>query len=93
MSATVKESSFVISEEHIAQQLIDIREKLPAEGPEVLLDFFLAQSFDPASIRALEDLAGAAEGVSAKIVLRGINIEMYKVLKLAGLSDKFLFID
>jgi anti-anti-sigma regulatory factor len=93
MSTTVKQSNFVIDEEHIAQQLNDIREKLATEWPEVLLDFFLAQSFDPASIRALEDLAGAADSVNAKIVLRGVNIEMYKVLKLAGLCDRFSFID
>lgn len=93
MSTTLKCSSFVIDGEHVAQQVIDIRAKLAAEGPEVLLDFFLAQSLDPAGIQALEELAGAADIENAKIVLRGVNIEMYKVLKLAGLSDKFTFID
>lgn len=93
MSATVKESSFVMNEERIAQQLNDIREKLATEGPEVLLDFFLAQSLDPASINALGELATAAEATSARIVMRGVNVEMYKVLKLAGLCDKFSFID
>ena len=61
MSVTVKESSFVIDEEHLAAQVNDIREKLPTEGPEVLLDFFLAQTLDPEGIRALEELAAAAE--------------------------------
>jgi anti-anti-sigma regulatory factor len=93
VSSTVKASSFVTNEEYIAKQLNDIREQLPTEGPEVLLDFFLAQSFDPASIRALEELAGAADSVSAKIVLRGVSVEMYKVLKLAGLCERFSFID
>jgi anti-anti-sigma regulatory factor len=93
MSVTVKVSSFVIDEEHLTQQLSVIREKLATEGPEVLLDFFLAQSLDPASIRALEALACAADIENAKVVLRGVNVEMYKVLKLAGLSDRFSFID
>jgi|HubBroStandDraft_6_1064221.scaffolds.fasta_scaffold10146_1 anti-anti-sigma regulatory factor len=93
MSVTVKESSFVIDEEHLAAQVNDIREKLPNEGPEVLLDFFLAQTLDPEGIRALEELAAAAEAASTRIVLRGVNVEMYKVLKLAGLSDGFSFID
>lgn len=93
MSVTVKESSFVINEEHLTQQLNEIREKLATEGPEVLLDFFLAQSLEPASIRALEDLAGTADVERVKVVLRGVNVEMYKVLKLAGLSDRFSFID
>ena len=93
MSVTVKASSFVIDEEHLTQQVNEIREKLPTEGPEVLLDFFLAQSLDPAGIQALEQLAWAADLESAKIVLRGVNVEMYKVLKLAGLSDRFSFVD
>lgn len=93
MSGTLKASSFVIDEEHLTRQLNDIREKLPTEGPEVLLDFFLAQSLDPASIQALEDLACAADLENARVVLRGVNVEMYKVLKLAGLSDRFSFVD
>lgn len=93
MSATVKESSFIMNDEHVAEQLNDIREKLPTEGPELLLDFFLAQTLDPATIRALEELACAADRESAKVMLRGVNVEMYKVLKLAGLSDRFSFID
>jgi len=93
MTTTTKPSNFVIDGEHVAQQLNDIREKLATEGPEVLLDFFLAQALDPTDLRALEELAASAEGESTKIVIRGINIEMYKVLKLAGLSEKFEFID
>jgi anti-anti-sigma regulatory factor len=93
MSPTVKSSSFVIDGEHVAQQLNEICGKLATEGPEVLLDFFLAQTLDPAGIQALEELACAAGIENAKIVLRGMNIEMYKVLKLAGLSDNFTFVD
>ena len=93
MSATLKTSNFVIDGEHVAQQLNDIREKLATEGPEVLLDFFLAQALDPADIRALDELATSASAESTKLFVRGINIEMYKVLKLAGLTEKFEFID
>jgi anti-anti-sigma regulatory factor len=93
MSTTVKSSSFVIDGEHIVQQLNDICRQLGSEGPEVLLDFFLAQTLDTEGIRALEELAAGAGNENAKVVLRGVNIEMYKVMKLAGLSDKFTFID
>ncbi len=93
MSTALKSSCFVIDEGHLAEQVLDIRAKLAAEGPEILLDFFLAQTLDPAGMRALQELAGAADIENVKIVLRGVNIEMYKALKLAGLSDSFAFVD
>lgn len=93
MSTAEKLSSFVIDEEHLATQLKEIGAALAGGGPEILLDFFLAQSLNPADVEALEELSTAATASSTKIVLRGVSVEMYKVLKLAGLADKFLFID
>ena len=94
MSTTLKCSSFVIDGEHVAQQVIDIRAKLGGpKAPKCCSTSSLRRRLDPAGIQALEELAGAADIENAKIVLRGVNIEMYKVLKLAGLSDKFTFID
>lgn len=85
--------SIVVNGEHIAETLNEICSKLPASGGEVLLDFFLAQTLDPAAIEALEHLAGTAEVLKTKVILRGVNVEMYKVLKLSDLTDKFLFIN
>jgi anti-anti-sigma regulatory factor len=89
----MKASSFVIEAEHVALQVDDIRAKLATEGPEILLDFFLAQILDPPGIQALEELAAAAHVMDVKVMLRGVNVEMYKVLKLAGLADRFGFLD
>jgi hypothetical protein len=75
----------------IAQSLTDAREKLNGAECEVVLDFSGVSGIDPAGIRAMEGLAGAAEAKSAKLVLRGINVDVYKVLKLARLANRFSF--
>jgi anti-anti-sigma regulatory factor len=93
MSTIPKLASFVIDGEHLPKQLQEIGAELANEGPEILLDFFLAQSLNPADIHALEQLAAAANLTNTKIVLRGVSVEMYKVFKLAGLSEKLAFID
>lgn len=92
MTTTASES-FVIHGEHVAEGLESVRANLPADGGELLLDFFFVQALNPAGIRALEDLAGAADLLKAKVVLRGVNVEIYKVLKLAQLTERFLFVN
>lgn len=93
MTTTAECFSLVIQSEQVAEQLTVVREKLGSAGPEVLLDFFFVQTLEPSGIRALEELDAAAEVLKTRIVLRGINVELYKVLKLAQLTDKFLFIN
>jgi hypothetical protein len=39
----------------------------------------------------MEALAGAADDKGIKVVLRGVNVDIYKVLKLAKLSSRFAF--
>jgi len=60
-------------------------------GDEVTLDFSRVARIDPAAIRELEALARAAGEKSAKITLRGVNVEVYKVLKLSRLAPRFSF--
>jgi anti-anti-sigma regulatory factor len=61
-----------------------------AEG-EVVLDFSAVPRIDSSVVRALEELAGLADDRSLKIVLRGVNMDMYKVLKLLKLAQRFSF--
>jgi anti-anti-sigma regulatory factor len=44
------------------------------------------------ALRALEQLAIAAEDRAAKIWLCGVNVEVYKVLKLVKLGPRFSFL-
>jgi anti-anti-sigma regulatory factor len=73
----------------VAQSLADAREKLDGAENEMVLDFCDVERVDPAGLRGLEDLADVAAEKSAKVALRGVNVGVYKVLKLARLSGRF----
>lgn len=59
---------------------------------EAVLDFSSVCRMDSAALRTLEELARAADEKSVRIVLRGVNVDIYKVLKLVKLTNRFSFI-
>jgi anti-anti-sigma factor len=61
-----------------------------AEG-ELVLDFSAVQRIDPQALGVLEKLSSCAEKKSVKVVLCGVNIGVYKVLKLVRLDTRFAF--
>jgi len=69
------------------QQAID---KGNAGAGEAILDFSAVRRIDTQTAAALEQLASAAG--SAKITLRGVNGDIYKVLKLLRLTARFSFV-
>ena len=81
-----------VNGENVAQALDEAREKLNSAEGEVLLDLSAVRRIDPKGLRALEDLAGAADAKSVKVVLSGVNVDVYKVLKLARLTTRFLIV-
>jgi len=56
---------------------------------ELRLDFSAVERVDPAALRELEDLTNSANEQSVKVALRGVNVGVYKVLKLARLTTRF----
>jgi anti-anti-sigma regulatory factor len=58
----------------------------------MVLDFSTVRRVDPAALSAMEELAAVAEGKDVKLALRGVNIDIYKVLKLAKLVPRFSFL-
>lgn len=82
---------YKIDGEHLAQSLNDVREKLGVGDAEVVLDFSSVLRIDTIGLQGIEDLAAAGEKQSVKIELRGVNVSVYKVLKLAQLSSRFAF--
>jgi anti-anti-sigma regulatory factor len=58
---------------------------------EVMVDFSGVRRIGAAGLRAVEDLAAQAKESSAKVVLRGVNAEVYKALKLAAVAGEFGF--
>ena len=67
------------------------REKLDSADGEVVLDFSTVSRIDPGVLRAMERIADTADGKGSKAVLRGVNVQIYKVLKLMRLTSRFLF--
>ena len=62
-----------------------------AEG-EVVLDFSSVERVDASALRVLETLAGKADGKAVKVVLGGVNVSVYKTLKLMKLAPRFSFL-
>lgn len=76
----------------MAQGLQDAREKLDCAEGQVVLDFSSVRRIDPSALRALEEFAGTADDKDVKVVLRGVNVDIYKVLKLVRLAPRFSFL-
>jgi anti-anti-sigma regulatory factor len=47
---------------------------------------------DPHAVRVMANLAGTTDDKDAKIVLRGVNRDIYKALKLTQLAPRFSFL-
>ena len=84
---------FKVDGDRVAQALQEAREKLDNADGEVMLDFSGVRRVDPNALRAMEEFAGAAEVRSVKVALCGVNVDIYKVLKLARLSSRFSIVN
>ena len=81
-----------IEGEGVVRALRQAGEKLDATNGQLVLDFSSVGRIDPAALAAMEEFASIADGRGVKLALRGINIEVYKVLKLAKLASRFSFL-
>ncbi len=75
----------------VAQGLEEACQKLEAADGELVLDFSSVARLDPGAVVAFKTLAGMAEEKTVRVVLRGVNVDVYKVLKLVKLSQHFSF--
>lgn len=81
-----------IDEERMAQALQEAGKKLDSVEGEVTLDFSSVQRIDPSGVNAMQEFASLADGRGVKVVLRGVNVNVYKVLKLVRLGTRFSFV-
>jgi anti-anti-sigma regulatory factor len=81
-----------IDGERIVQGLREALEKLDHNEGEVVLDFTSVHRVDPDALREMDALATRADEKTVKIGLRGVNIDVYKVLKLMKLAPRFSFL-
>jgi anti-anti-sigma regulatory factor len=81
-----------IDAERLVPTLQQACENLNSAEREVALDFSSVRRIDPGALRAMEKLAGVADDKAVKVVLRGVNVDVYKVLKLVNLTPRFSFL-
>ncbi|MGO8797032.1 MAG: STAS domain-containing protein [Candidatus Sulfotelmatobacter sp.] len=82
-----------MNEDEIVAVLKETAKKLDQSQGKSILDFSSVRRIDSTALRALEEFADQAEKSSVKTVIRGPNIDVYKVLKLMKLTQRFSFIN
>jgi len=80
-----------VDEGCIVQALQDAGEKLDSAVGEVVLDFSSVGRIDVRAVRRMEEFAGLAKDNGVDVVLHGVSIGVYKVLKQVKLASKFIF--
>lgn len=82
-----------VDETRVVPALREAGEKLDGTEGEVALDFSSVHRIDSSALRAMEELARTADGKNVKVALRGVSVDVYKVLKLVKLTRWFSFVN
>ena len=90
MSMTV--TFFEIAAENVAFSLQEARMKLNGALGDTVLDFSSVRRIDSQALRAMEELVDLAQEKSVQIAVRGVNVDIYKVLKLVKLAPRLNFV-
>ena len=80
-----------VDAERVVQAFEEAGEKLADAPAEVVLDFSSVYRIDPGALRAMKNFADRVDGKGTRIILRSVNIHIYKVLKLMKLAPRFAF--
>ena len=64
-------------------------EKLESMEGDMILDFSAVRRVDPAALSAMSDFVDSADENCVHLVLRGVSVDVYRVLKLARLEQRF----
>lgn len=82
-----------IHERRISESLEAAARELDGAVQEFALDFSAICRIDSRGLRALEQLAQKAEEKKVKVILRGVNVDLYKTFKLIKLASRFSFVN
>jgi anti-anti-sigma regulatory factor len=82
-----------IDEERVHLVLREASGRLDSAGGEAILDFSSVRRIDSNALKAMEELARMAEERAVKVVLQGVNVDVYKVLKLVKMTRRFSFVN
>lgn len=79
--------------EHFVEILEDARKRLDSAEGEMIIDFSTVSRISPAAIGTLEELARLADAKAVRLVMRGVGVEVYKVLKLMKVASRFSYLN
>ena len=82
-----------VDNESVSSVLQECEKSLKRAQGEVVFDFSSVARLAGRSLRALAEFACKAETDSVKVILRGVNVDVYKVLVLVKLSSRFVFVN
>lgn len=82
-----------VDKESVPSILQEIEKSLDRTQGEVVIDFSSVARLDGSALRSLAEFTGKAETASVKVILRGVNVEVYKVLVLMKLTSRFSFVN
>ncbi len=77
-----------IEEEQIVPILQQASVSIDGAQGDAVLDFSSVHRINSDALRALEDFARVAEEKAVNVVFRGVNVDIYKVLKLVKLTHR-----
>jgi anti-anti-sigma regulatory factor len=80
-----------MDEKRIVPALQEAGVQLDGTKGEAVLDFSSVRRIDSNALRAMEEFVGIADDQGVKVVLCGVSVGVYKVLKLAKLASRFSF--
>jgi anti-anti-sigma regulatory factor len=81
-----------VDEKELILELQDAAGKLDANPGELVLDFSAVSRIDPKAVLAIEEFAREAENKAVRVILRGVNVDVYKVLKLVKVAPRYSFV-
>jgi anti-anti-sigma regulatory factor len=80
-----------IDEGNLTSAFENAGKTLDGEREQFGVDLSCVRRIDSAGLNAIQDFAHRADEKKVKVVLRGVNANVYKMLKLARLTRHFLF--
>ncbi|MGB8065588.1 MAG: STAS domain-containing protein [Candidatus Sulfotelmatobacter sp.] len=82
-----------IDEQNVIASLEQAAQELDGAVQELALDFSAVRRIDSRGLCALEELVRKAEEKKIEVVLRGVNVNLYKTFKLIKLANRCSFVN
>jgi ABC-type transporter Mla MlaB component len=82
-----------VNDESVITCLQEAQRGLDGAQGEAVLDFSSVRRIDAGGLRALDDFARLADEKAIRVLLRGVNVDLYRVLKLVKLTQRLSFIN